>query len=182
MGVSYFYHVKTLEILFNYLDYYYNNRFRNLIDIITRNILTQDKITSNNVMVNLSTLDDAYIKIQDFDKSLSPDEEDGKLFLRLRYGIGNDNAYLKMYKTFISQKNKATTDIISKAMEGFENIVKIFSQIISSPSYELKNTLNSHIMINSQTKTCKEHLTECMDNIGYFKSLLIQLKKYEEGR
>ncbi len=182
IGVTYFHHVKTLEILFNYLDHYYNNQYRNLIDIVARVVLSQDKITANSIMVQLSTLDDSLIKIKDFDNSLGPDEDDGKLFLRLRYGLGNDNAYLKMYKSFISQKNKVTKDIINKTLESYESILKILTQLLASPSYEVKNTLNMHYMINGKTKTFKEHITECMDNIKYFKSLVVQLMKFEEGR
>lgn len=182
IGVNYFYHVKTLEILFNYLDYYYNNIYRSMIDVVARIVFSQDKITINSVMVQLSALDDIYIKIQDFDKSLAPDEEDGKLFLRLRYGLGNDNAYLKMYKTFVAERNRTTKDIINKSLDAFDSLLKIFSQLVSSPSYEVKKTLKSFYMINGKTVSFKDHITGCMDNIKYFRTLLAQLRKFEEGR
>ena len=182
IGVNYFHHVKTLEILYNYLDHYYNNKYRAMIDVVTRIIFSQDKITINSVMVHLSALDDALIKIQDFDNSLAPDEEDGKLFLRLRYGLGNDNAYLKMYKSFISQKNKTTKDIITKSLDAFDSIMKIFQQLSVSPSYELKNTLKSSYLIGGRSLTFQEHINDFIENIKYFRTLLTQLRKFEEGR
>ncbi len=182
IGVTYFHHVKTLEILYNYLEHYYNNKYRTVIDIVTRIIFSQDKITINSVMVHLSALDDAFIKIQDFDNSLGTDEEDGKLFLRLRYGLGNDNAYLKMYKSFIAQKNKTTKDIIIKSQDAFEAILKIFEQLKVSPSYEIKNNLKNSYMIGGRTATFQEHIDSFVDNIKYFRTLLTQLMKFEEGR
>ena len=182
IGVTYFHHVKTMEILFNYLDHYYNKIYRSMIDVVTRILFSQDKITINSVMVNLSALDDAYIKIQDFDNSLGPDEEDGKLFLRLRYGLGNDNAYLKMYKSFIAQKNKTTKDIITKSIDAFDNLIKVFQLLEISPSYEVKNTLKNNYLINGKNVSFKEHIDGCLENIKYFRTLLTQLRKFEEGR
>ena len=182
IGVTYFHHVKTLEILYNYLDHYYNNKYRAMIDVVTRIIFSQDKITINSMMVQLSALDDAYIKIQDFDNSLAPDEEDGKLFLRLRYGLGNDNAYLKMYKSFIAQKNKTTKDIIGKSLDAFDSIMKIFQQLKISPSYEIKNTLKNSCLIGGRSATFQEHIDGFLDNIKYFRTLITQLQKFEEGR
>ena len=182
IGVNYFHHVKTLEILYNYLEHYYNNKYRSMIDIVTRIIFSQDKITINSIMVQLSALDDAFIKIQDFDNSLSPDEEDGKLFLRLRYGLGNDTAYLKMYKSFIAEKNKTSKDIIDKSLEAFDSIVNIFLQLKVSPSYELKNTLKSSYLIGGRSITFQEHIDGFLENVKYFKTLITQLRKFEEGR
>ena len=182
IGVNYFHHVKTLEILYNYLDHYYNNKYRSVIDVVTRILFSQDKITINSVMVQLSALDDAFIKIQDFDNSLAPDEEDGKLFLRLRYGLGNDTAYLKMYKSFIAQKNKTTKDIIAKSLDAFDSILNIFQQLDTSPSYEVKNTLKNSYLIGGKSATFREHIDSFTENIKYFKTLIIQLRKFEEGR
>ncbi len=55
------------------------------------------------------------------------------------------NAYLKMYKSFITQKNKTSKDIITKSLDAFDSIMKIFQQLSVSPSYELKNTLKTVI-------------------------------------
>ncbi|MCL2705677.1 MAG: DUF5312 domain-containing protein [Spirochaetaceae bacterium] len=181
IGVGYFTNIRSMELLFNYLVYYYNESIRNIIDLSTRTVLAQDKITSTNLMMQISTIDDAYVKIQDFDKSLSPDMEDGKLFLRLRYGLANDNAYLKMYKTFILQKNKVSDDIIQRCIEAFDNIIRTYSELLNSTQFEVKNSLAAHYNIDGKTKSFRDFLVDTVDNIRYFKSLLAQVKKVEQG-
>ncbi len=181
MGIGYFTNIRSMELLYNYLIYYYNEGIRQIIDITTRTVLGQDKITATTLMMQISTIDDAYVKIQDFDKSLSPDMDDGKLFLRLRYGLGNDTAYLKMYKTFLTQKNKASKDIIQRCIEAFDNIVRIYSELLNSSLFEIKNSLAAYYTVDGKNKTFRELLVEAVDNIKYFKSLLAQVMKVEGG-
>ena len=181
IGVGYFTNIRSMELLLNYLVYYYNERIRHIIDLSTKTILAQDKITATNLMMQISTIDDAYVKIQEFDKSLSPDMEDGKLFLRLRYGLANDNAYLKMYKSFIIQKNKISEDIIQRCIEAFDNIVKTYSELLNSTQFEIKNSLAAHYNVDGKVKSFREFLMDAVDNIRYFKSLLAQVKKVESG-
>ncbi|MCL2481624.1 MAG: DUF5312 domain-containing protein [Spirochaetaceae bacterium] len=181
IGVGYFTNIRSMELLFNYLVYYYNEQVRSIIDLSTRTILSQDKITSTNLMMQISTIDDAYVKIQDFDKSLSPDMEDGKLFLRLRYGLANDTAYLKMYKTFIIQKNKTSEDIIQRCIEAFDNIVKTYSELLNSSQFEIKTSLAAHYNVDGKVKSFRDFLVDTVDNIRYFKTLLSQVKKVEAG-
>ena len=181
IGVGYFANIQSMELLLNYLVYYYNERIRHIIDLSTKTILAQDKITATNLMMQISTIDDAYVKIQEFDKSLSPDMEDGKLFLRLRYGLANDNAYLKMYKSFIIQKNKTSEDIILRCIEAFDNIVKTYSELLNSTQFEIKNSLAAHYNVDGKVKSFREFLMDAVDNIRYFKGLLAQVQKVESG-
>ncbi|MCL2793220.1 MAG: DUF5312 domain-containing protein [Spirochaetaceae bacterium] len=180
-GVNNFKNIKSMELLFNYLVHYYNERVRNIIDLSTKTILTQDKITATSLMLQISAIDDAYVKIQDFDKSLSPDMEDGKRFFRLRYGLTNDTAYLKMYKSFIAQKNKAAKDIIHRAIEAFDNIIKTYSELLNSSQLEIKNNLATQYNVDGKTKSFRDFLIESVENIRYFKNLLSQVMKSESG-
>ncbi|MCL2295325.1 MAG: DUF5312 domain-containing protein [Spirochaetes bacterium] len=180
IGVAYFANIRSMELLYNYLVYYYNDRIRQILDFSTKTILAQDKITSTNVMMQVSTIDDAFVKIQDFDKALSPDAEDGKLFLRLRHGLLSDVAYLKMYKGFLLQKNKTSKDIINRSLEAFENIMRTFSELLNSSLFEIKNSLAVSYNIDGKTRSFREFLVEAVENIRYFKTLLTQIMKTEE--
>ncbi|MCP5515248.1 MAG: hypothetical protein H7A26_07275 [Spirochaetales bacterium] len=181
MGLSYFSHLKSMELLNNYLIHYYNPNLRQIIDLMTRTVLAQDKITANTIMMQISTIDDAFVKIQDFDNSLSPEMEDGKMFLRLRYGLGNDTAYLKMYKTFTLQKDKICQEITQKTLEAFDIIIKNFSELLNSSLYEVRNSLSAIYTINGKSKPYREYLSETVENIKYFKGLIVQLLKLEGG-
>lgn len=181
MGVGYFAHLRSMELLYNFLIHYYNPSIRQIVDVTTRTILAQDKITANTIMMQISTIDDAFVKIQDFDNSLSPEMEDGKLFLRLRYGLGNDTAYLKMYKTFLMQKNKISLDLMQKTLEAFDAIVKNYTELLTSSLYEIRNSLSAQYSIGGRTRTFRDHLSEAVENIRYFKGLISNLLKVESG-
>lgn len=181
MGLSYFAHLKSMELLNNYLIHYYNPYLRHIIDLMTRTVLSQDKITANTIMMQISTIDDSFVKIQDFDNSLSPEMEDGKMFLRLRYGLGNDTVYLKMYKTFVMQKNKNCQDITQRILDAFDIIIKNFSELLNSSLYEVKNSLAAIYTIKGKSRSYREYLSDTVENIKYFKGLVVQLLKLEGG-
>jgi hypothetical protein len=107
--------------------------------------------------------------------------EDGKLFLRLRYGLANDTAFLKMYKTFLAQKNKISHDIIQRSIEAFDNIVRTYSELLNSTMFEVKNSLASYYNLDGKTRSFREFLVDTVENIRYFKTLLLQVMKVERG-
>ena len=181
MGLPYFANIKSMELLFNYLVYYYNEKIRNIIDLSTKAFSVQKKIAATNLMMEISAIDDIYVKIQDFDKSLSPDMEDGKRFFRLRYGLANDTAYFKMYKIFISQKNKLSQEIIYRTIEAFDNIVKTCTELLNSSQLEIKTSFAVQYNIDGKTKSFRDFLVDVVENIKYFKTLLLQVTKAESG-
>ena len=181
MGITYFTNIKSMELLFNYLVYHYNERVRNIIDLSAKAILAQDKAAATNLMMQISAVDAAYVKIQDFDKSLGPDMEDGKRFINLRHGLANDTAYHKMYKIFISQKNKLSQEIIYHAIEAFDNITETYAKLFDSSQLEIKTALAAQYNVGGKTKSFRDFLIDTVENIEYFNTLLSQVMKVESG-
>lgn len=164
----------TMELLYNWLIDFYCYNIREKIEAIAKYLLIYDKDISSGLTTYASILDDLALKIRDFDSSLSPEQEDGKLLNRLFINLGSGLSYLKMYKNMINDKNKKTKEIISRANESIEELKKIFSSILFSKSSEISKTLGNTLKIENKSASLKEHIEKILQSISSFSMLFNQ--------
>ncbi|MGC9308804.1 MAG: hypothetical protein ACP5FL_08540, partial [Thermoplasmatota archaeon] len=90
MGVPFFVHVRSLNLLYNYIKLQYRENIQSVIQLLQRGLLAQNRITQDRLMRHASGLEELEEKIRLFDYSLSPESEDGKQFQRLRFMLASD--------------------------------------------------------------------------------------------
>ncbi|NOY09847.1 MAG: hypothetical protein GXP33_13505 [Spirochaetes bacterium] len=181
LGLPYFKHIKSLTLLYNYLNSLYKNYIQDAIQLVNNFLLVNNRIVQNRIMQYASGLEDLEAKIVLFDRSLSQEEEDGKTLMQFRYNLANDITLQKSYRSFIYQKDKEAKDLLDKARESMQGIKKIFDDILTSPMESVKSTLKTLHFTKGRSYTLYQILKSRSDNIVYFVNLLTQLLEIEKG-
>ena len=86
-----------------------------IVRILERNVLDQNRITRDLLLSHAANLEDLEDKIKQFDYSLSPDSEDGKLFQRLRFSLAGDPSHQRMYRTLVVQKDREVKTLLDRS-------------------------------------------------------------------
>lgn len=181
LGLPSFNHTESLGLLNNYIIHNYRGEIQELVQILSRGVLKQNRIAVNRLLVHAAAVEDLADKIKEFDNSLSPDEEDGKLFQRLRHSLSSDVTHQRLYRTLVAQKDKEVNSIKSKASESFEGLKKIFDEIRNSPMQSMKQQLNSHYYIEGRTIQLRKLLDKASEDIDKFIQIFMQIQKIEKG-
>ncbi|MEW5816452.1 MAG: DUF5312 family protein, partial [Spirochaetota bacterium] len=138
LGLPFFTHIKSLNLLYNYIKIYYKKNVQNLVQIISRSAISQNRITLNRLLLLAAAMEDLESKIRQFDLSLSPDGEDGKLFQRLRSGLAADTTQQRLYRNLVIQKDREVKEIIGKGKDTIMGMKKIFDELVSNTTESIK--------------------------------------------
>jgi hypothetical protein len=114
------------------------------------------------------------------DRSLSPEEEDGKALAAMRGRIG-DPAQQKAYRSFIAQKDKEARDLILQAIENLQGIKRHFDEVTASSVESVKAVLRTLHFHKGRNVTLSSILKGTAEQVGEFLGLLDQLELLEKG-
>ena len=78
--LPFFIHTRSVNLVYNYLINYYKEHMQDIVRILERSVIDQNRITRDRLLSHASNLEDLEDKILQFDQSLSNDAEDGKQF------------------------------------------------------------------------------------------------------
>ncbi len=181
LGLPTFSHTKSINLLYNFIITYYKQKIQQLIQILSQTLLKQNRITLNRLMLHSSSIEDLENKILSFDNSLSPEEDDGKLFQRIRHSIANDPSHQRLYRSLLQQKDNDVKSLLEKGKESFLGIKKVFDEFIESPMEAVIQRLNTHYFIDNESKTLLSALKERSEKIEKFRNLLYEISKIERN-
>ncbi len=181
LGLPYFKHIKSLTLLYNYLNGIYKGYIQEAIQLVNSYLLSNNRIVQNRMMQYAAGLEDLEAKIVLFDRSLSEDEEDGKTLVQFRYNLANDISLQKSYRAFVYQKDREALDLIEKGIEYLMGIKKIFDEMLTSPMESIKSTLKTLHVTRGKSNTLGQILRYRSDNISNFTNVMSQLLDIEKG-
>ena len=181
LGLPTFSHTKSVNLLYNFIIHHYRKKIQQIIQILSQSLLKQNRITLNRLLLHSAAVEDLDDKIRAFDNSLSPDEEDGKLFQRIRHSIGNDQSHQRLYRSLLQQKDNEVKGILEKGKESFLGIKKIFDEFIDSPVEAVKQKLSTHYFIDNDSKSLLAVLKDRSEKIDKFRNLLYEVSKIERN-
>ncbi len=181
LGLPTFSHDRSANLLYNYIRQFYRGTIQELVQILSRGLLKTNRITLNRLLLHAASVEDLEDKLKSFDTSLSPDEEDGKLFQRIRHSLASDSTHQRLFRNLVVQKDKEVESLLEKGKESFLGIKKIFDELLSSPMESVKQKLHTHYMVNGRSQSLEELLKNQSNHIDKFHRLLQQLSKIERG-
>jgi len=179
MGLPFFTHTKSLNVLFNYIKCFYQSNFADIITILEKGILSQNRITRDRLMSHSIALQELEDKINTSDNSLSPDEEDGKVFHKLRITLAAEASQQRMYRSLVINKNREVKSLIDWGEEALGGIEKIFDELIASESNAIKVQLNKHYLMKGKSITLVSILKKRSNHLRDFRRLMSQIIKME---
>jgi hypothetical protein len=181
IGLPAFSNVRSLTLCYNYVISQYKAYIQEAVQIVANTALASNRIMQNRLMQNVSGLEDLEAKIVLFDRSLSPDEDDGKQLGRFRFNVATDLILQKSYRAFVVQKDREARDLVEKIRDCLSGVKKIFDEIRTSTFENTKSLLKTLHMYKGKNTTLQQICNARSDGIGAFLKLLDQLLELEKG-
>lgn len=179
IGLPTFAYTRSINLMYNFIRSYYRKKIQNVIQILSQGLLRQNRLTLNRLLVHSASIEDLQDKIKAFDESLSTEEDDGKLFQRIRHSLATDAGHQRLYRSLLQQKDNEVRTLIEKGKESFLGIKKIFEEFINSTEETVKQRLNIHYYLDNTSKRLKEVLVDRAQHLEKFRSLLYEVAKIE---
>ena len=181
LGLPYFTCVRSLSLVYNYLAFQFSGAVQDAAQIAAATALANNRITQNRLTQNISGLEDLEARIVLFDRSFSPDEEDGKQLGRFRATLANDLPSQKSYRAFVLQKDHDGRDLVDKAREYLSGVQRIFDEMRTSTFENTRSALKTLHMYRGRNQTLGQILNARSEALGAFLRLLDQLVEVEKG-
>lgn len=181
LGIPTFAMTRSINLLYNFIRIVYRKQIQEIIQILGQGVLRQNRITLNRLMLHVATLEDLENKIRAFDESLSPDEEDGKLFARIRYTLASEPTHQRLYRSLINQKDNEAKTLLERGKEALLGLKKIFDEFISSPMDSFKQKLQTRYYIDGKSRRLLDVLQDRVNKIEKFQNLIYEVSKIERS-
>jgi hypothetical protein len=180
LGLPYFSYARSLMVVYNYLSRLYKGYIQDAIQAANAYVFSGNRIVQSHLMQSAGGLEELEAKIVLLDRSLSPEEEDGKALAAIRGRIG-DPAQQKAYRSFIAQKDKEARDLILQAIENLQGIKRHFDEVTASSVESVKAVLRTLHFHKGRNVTLSSILKGTAEQVGEFLGLLDQLELLEKG-
>jgi hypothetical protein len=181
LNLPYFSCIRSLGLMYNYILQQFKGVVQEAAQIVGGTVLANNRITQNRLTQNMSGLEDLEARLVLFDRSLSPDEEDGKQMGRFRFSVATDLLLQKSYRAFVSQKDRDARDLIDKARDYMTGVRKVFDEIRTSTFENTRSLLKTLHMHRGRNQTLGQILNARSEAISTFQKLLDQVQELEKG-
>jgi len=171
LGVAAFSQIKTLELVYNYIACFYKGYIQETIHLLERGVLSQNRLIRDSMYQYAAAIEDTESKIKDFDASLSPDSEEGKMFNKFRFSMAKDPIQQKMYRKIVIQKDREAKSLSELGIDSIAGIKKVFTEVLKSKNTSITEQMNQHLFINNEPTLIKEILSEQVSNMLQFEHL-----------
>jgi hypothetical protein len=180
LELPYFSYTKSVKILYNYLSRIYKGYIQETLQIATTYIVSGNRIIQTKLNQYAAGLEELEAKLVLLDRSLAPDEDDGKTFLRLRHRLATDLTQQKLYRGFVLQKNREARELVDQGMEYLVGIKRVYDDLLSSPMESVKSVLKTLHFYKGKNQTLSTLLRLTSELVTDFQDLLNQLIALEK--
>jgi len=180
LELPYFSYTKSVKILYNYLSRIYKGYIQETLQIVNSYIVAGNRITQTRLNQYAAGLEELEAKLVLLDRSLAPDEDDGKTLLRLRHRLATDLTQQKLYRGFVLQKNREARELVDQGMEYLIGIKRVYDDLLSSPMESVKSALKTLHFYKGKNQTLSTLLRLTSDLVADFQDLLNQLVALEK--
>ncbi len=181
LSLPYFSSIRSLTLVYNFLLQQFKGTMQEAASLVAATALANNRIIQTRLTQNMSGLEDLEARIVLFDRTLSPDEEDGKQLARYRFNVATDLLLQKSYRSFIQQKDREARELIEKAREFLSGVRSIFDEIRTSTFENTRSLLKTIHVYRGRNQTLGQVLNTRSETIGSFLKLLDQLLELEKG-
>jgi len=181
LGLPYFGHTRSVKVMYNYLSRVYKGAIQDTLQTLNAYVLSGNRLILTRLNQCAAGLEELEAKIVLFDRSLSPDEEDGRALARLRHRLETDLTQQKLYRGFVVGKDREASDLIDQGREFLAGIRRVVDDLLSSPVENIKSLLKTLHYTRGKHQTLSSLMRNASELIGNFLELLDQLLRLEKG-
>ncbi|HTO21706.1 MAG TPA: DUF5312 family protein [Spirochaetia bacterium] len=181
LGLPRFGCLRSLSLLYNYLRIQFKGATQEAAQLVAVTVLANNRILQSRLSQQISGLEDLEARLVLFDRTLSPDEDDGKQLAKVRAGMAADLTLQKTYRALVAQKDREARDLIEKAREYLTGVRRIFDDVRTSPMENTRSLLKTIHLYRGRNQTLGQVVNGRSEAIGGFQKLLDQLLDIEKG-
>ena len=181
LGLPRFGCLRSLTLLYNYLRLQFKGATQEAAQLVAVTALANNRILQSRLSQQISGLEDLEARVVLFDRTLSPDEEDGKQLAKVRAGLAADLMLQKIYRGLVAQKDREARELMEKAREYLTGVRKIFDDVRTSPMENTRSLLKTIHFYRGRNQTLGQIVNGRSEAIGSFQKLLDQLLEIEKG-
>lgn len=181
MGLPAFQHMRSLNVLYNFLRLIYHGHMQETVRILSRILPIRQRDASSGLVVHVAGLEDVHDHIRAFDYSFSPDSDDGKAFLRIRFAVEKDVTQHRTYRNIVTAKDREARQLLDRGMEHVTGLERSFSEIQRSLTDQLRERYAAADSLVSRLDGLDHLLERNLEKIATFNRLIKQVIAGEEG-
>ena len=145
-------------IIFNFLTIHYARAIQKTLQVAETSLLSQDRELRDRMVQAAAACEDTVDKIRQLDESLSPDDDDGKIFQRIRFQKGLDDRQKKMLRSLVTRKDGEAKELLSRSREAIMTLENTFGTLLKSSDSKIKERIQHRIVLEGATMRLKEAL------------------------
>ncbi|MFO7731637.1 MAG: DUF5312 family protein, partial [Spirochaetia bacterium] len=180
LGISPFRYYQGILVLFNFLTTFYRGNIQKVLQLLDGLINEQDRITRERLLKHSSTCEDVLYKINELDDSLSPEQDEGKKFQKLRFENSLDPIQQRMYQSIVIKKDREAAEILSRGREAVRGIRLLFQDFFQNREPKIQASMEKRYLIQGQAIALKEVLKQNNERILLLEVILNQLEQIRD--
>ncbi len=167
LGVSSFRNIEPLSLIYNFIECYYRGSvIQSIVRVLERGVLAQNRLMRDNMLQYASVIEDIAERIRDFDNSLSPDSEEGKIFHKLRFSMTKDISQQKVFKKIVVQKDREAKNLCEAGMDALTGLKRVLGEINRSTNDAVTEQLKQHYLINNKPVVLQDLLMDSLESLS----------------
>jgi len=181
LGLPKFRHIRSATVLHTFLGRIYRTRLQEMVRILSRVLPVRQRDSSSALVVHVAGIEQALADLEGFDKSFSPDSDDGKAFFRVRYGVEKDVTLHRSYRNIVQHKDREVRSMIDLSLEHFRGLRLLFGNMQRTVSDQLRQRYAEADPRVSALDGLDGLLEEYSDKLDLLDKLMKQILAMEEG-
>jgi hypothetical protein len=121
-GYAEFAYPNSLKILNTFIKTHYYDYIQGLIHSLNKVMAHRIRKNFSQLLVHAGSIESVGTKLRNFDLSFSPDAEDGKQFVRLKFVLDKELSQQKSYATLITRKNEESKSLLDSGINAIQGI------------------------------------------------------------
>ncbi len=181
LGLPVFRHTHSLNVMYNFLRFVYHGRMQEMVRILSRILPLRQRDASSELVVHVAGLEDVHDQIRAFDYSFSPDSDDGKTFVRMRFAVEKDATQHRAYRNMVTQRDREARQLLDRGLEHVAGLELAFTDIRRSLTDQLRERYASEDSLVSHLDGLDNLLDQELAKVSLFERLIKQVLAGEEG-
>ena len=175
IGITAFRFYQGVLVLYNFLTIFYKGPIQKILQILESFVSEQDRITRERMVKYASAAEDVLYKINELDDSLSPEQDDGKKFQKLRFETNIDQAQKRIFLNTVGKKDTEAKELLMKGRDALRGIRLLFKDFLENRDPFVQDGLSKRYMLQGKVKTLYDVLNQNIIRIELLEKIELQL-------
>lgn len=172
LGGDGFRHLDSLNLINTFLLTHYTQHILPLFQTLSRVVLQSFKAFNASLLDVLSQIEEYKVTLSKFDKSLSPENNDGITLMRLKQELKTKPLSLKGLNELTEKKDKEARGLVQKGYDILGQAKKILEEINEHSSEKMRSSLKLPYIMGGMKKTMKDAVVEKIETLQNLLNLI----------